>query len=76
MNKKSAVLPWVSMGLLALVSLGGCSSGIDFSFKAPEEERVNSNLPAEDPMAQDNQRIIDDARREGKIDPQVFPAKR
>lgn len=63
-------------GLLALVSLGGCSSGIDFSFKAPEEERVNSNLPAEDPMAQDNQRIIDDARREGKIDPQVFPAKR
>ncbi|WP_345886406.1 hypothetical protein [Shewanella algae] len=49
MNKKSAVLPWVSMGLLALVSLGGCSNGIDFSF---------------------------DARREGKIDPQVFPAKR
>ncbi|WP_240539455.1 hypothetical protein [Shewanella algae] len=76
MNKKSAVLPWVSMGLLALVSLGGCSSGIDFSFKAPEEEQVNPNLPAEDPMAQDNQRIIDDARREGKIDPQVFPAKR
>lgn len=76
MNKKSAVLPWASMGLLALVSLGGCSSGIDFSFKAPEEERVNPNLPAEDPMAQDNQRIIDDARREGKIDPQVFPAKR
>ncbi|WP_243883636.1 hypothetical protein [Shewanella algae] len=76
MNNKSLLLPWVSMGLLALVSLGGCSSGIDFSFKAPEEERVAPNLPAEDPMAQDNQRIIDDARREGKIDPQVFPAKR
>ncbi|HCD13418.1 hypothetical protein [Shewanella sp.] len=76
MNNKSLLLPWVSMGLLALVSLGGCSNGIDFSFEAPEEERGNPNLPDEDPMAQDNQRIIDDARREGKIDSQVFPGQR
>lgn len=48
----------VSLGLTA------CVSDINFEVEQPAEE---DPLEIKDAMTTDNQRIIDDARREGKI---------
>ena len=52
--------------LLGLLGLSACANinHIDVSL---EEEPQTDPLQVKDPMATDNQRIIDDARREGRL---------
>ena len=53
--------------LLGVLGLTACVHQIDFSL---EEESQTDPLEVKDPMITDNQRIIDDARRDGKLNKQ------
>ncbi|QYK02218.1 hypothetical protein [Shewanella psychrotolerans] len=50
--------------LLGVLGLTACVHQIDFSV---EEEPQTDPLEVKDPMTTDNQRIIDDAQRDGKL---------
>lgn len=47
------------------LSLTACSN-IDFQFEGQSDEQVDPNQPASDPMVQDNERRVRDARLEPK----------
>ena len=56
------MLVFVSLSLMA------CSN-IDFKFEGQSDEQVDSNQPASDPMVQDNERRVRDAREDGRLEP-------
>ena len=51
------------------LSLTACSN-IDFQFEGQPDEQVDSNQPASDPMVQDNERRVRDAREDGRLEPE------
>ncbi|VEE63350.1 Uncharacterised protein [Shewanella putrefaciens] len=52
------MLVFVSLSLMA------CSN-IDFQFEGQSDEQVDPNQPTSDPMVQDNERRVRDAREDG-----------
>ncbi len=53
--------------LLIALGLSACSSGMSMSVTT-EAEPEGDPLVVKDPMSQDNQRIIDDAKQDGRLD--------
>lgn len=51
------------------LSLTACSN-IDFQFEGQSDEQVDPNQPASDPMVQDNERRVRDAREDGRLEPE------
>ncbi len=51
------------------LSLAACSN-IDFQFEGQSDEQVDPNQPASDPMVQDNERRVRDAREDGRLEPE------
>ncbi len=62
MTKKHLVL-W---GALLSLSLTACSS-FDVKFEDHSEKQADPHQPASDPMVQDNERRIRDAREDGRL---------
>lgn len=62
MIKKHLVL-W---GALLSLSLTACSS-FDVMFEEQAETKADAHQPASDPMVQDNERRIRDAREDGRL---------
>lgn len=62
MNK--LVVLW---GVFFSLSLTACSS-FDFKFEDHSEKQVDPHQPASDPMVQDNERRIRDARKDGQLE--------
>ncbi|QYJ83361.1 hypothetical protein [Shewanella aegiceratis] len=58
--------------LLVALGLSACSTGINMSVTA-ESEPQGDPLEVKDPMSQDNQRIIDDAKQDGRLDQYLNP---
>ncbi|MCG9695864.1 hypothetical protein [Shewanella sp. Isolate11] len=50
---------------LALLAVGGCANDFSFTIEQPPEE---DPLEVKDPMSQDNERIIEQARDDGRLD--------
>lgn len=59
---------WILFGVLASISLTACSN-IDFRFEDTFEKQAEPTQSTSDPMVQDNERRIRDAREDGKLAP-------
>ncbi|ABK47410.1 conserved hypothetical protein [Shewanella sp. ANA-3] len=59
---------WILLAVLANLSLTACSN-IDFRFEDISEKQADPNQPISDPMVQDNERRVRDAREDGKLEP-------
>ncbi|MFB2651705.1 hypothetical protein [Shewanella seohaensis] len=60
---------WMLMLVFVSLSLTACSN-IDFQFEGQSDEQVDPNQPASDPMVQDNERRVRDAREDGRLEPE------
>lgn len=59
---------WMLLAVLASISLTACSN-IDFRFEDTSEKQADSAQSTSDPMVQDNERRVRDAREDGKMAP-------
>ncbi|NMD52522.1 hypothetical protein HG547_12925 [Shewanella sp. DNRA4] len=59
---------WMLLAVLASISLTACSS-IDFRFEDTSEKQADPHQSSGDPMVQDNERRVRDAREDGKLEP-------
>ncbi|PWF61584.1 hypothetical protein CBX96_20345 [Shewanella sp. BC20] len=62
---------WMLMLVFVSLSLTACSN-IDFQFEGQSDEQVDPNQPTSDPMVQDNERRVRDAREDGRLEPSRF----
>jgi len=56
------------LAVLASISLTACSN-IDFRFEDTSEKQAAPHQSSSDPMVQDNERRVRDARKDGKMAP-------
>lgn len=59
---------WMLLAVLAIISLTACSN-IDFRFEDTSEKQAGPHQSSSDPMVQDNERRVRDAREDGKLEP-------
>lgn len=59
---------WMLLAVLASISLTACSN-IDFRFEDTSEKQEDPAQSTSDPMVQDNERRVRDAREDGKMAP-------
>lgn len=59
---------WMLLAVLASISLTACSN-IDFRFEDTSEEQADPHQSSSDPMVQDNERSVRDAREDGQMAP-------
>ena len=59
---------WMLLAVLASILLTACSN-IDFRFEDTSEKQADPHQSSSDPMVQDNERRVRDAREDGKLEP-------
>ncbi|MFB2720669.1 MULTISPECIES: hypothetical protein [Shewanella] len=59
---------WMLLAVLASILLTACSN-IDFRFDDTSEKQADPHQSSGDPMVQDNERRVRDAREDGKLEP-------
>lgn len=53
--------------LTAMLAVSACATNIDFDLSG-DDAAVQDGVPTQDPMIEDNERIMEDARERGKLE--------